>query len=133
MNKKLLYVALSRTKETKFINLGNYKTVVFWGSIYQYTNMKNGKVYIGSTDNVAKRKEEHLQATDNSKFHKALRKYGIVNFLFEVLERKRYGDHEQLHQREQHFIKSTKPEVFASWKNNILLKNTNRLSLGITL
>ena len=54
------------------------------GVIYKVTNLKNGKIYIGQTNDFQRRKREHLNAAkkekDNYLFHKALRKYGEESF-----------------------------------------------------
>lgn len=54
------------------------------------TNIKNGKKYIGRTKfKIEKRKYEHLYNAivlkSNLLFHKAIRKYGVENFKWEVL------------------------------------------------
>lgn len=64
--------------------------------IYQYTNKINGKKYIGQTNNLSRRKKQHIQDSihchqghENSynlPFHCAIRKYGIDNFDCEILE-----------------------------------------------
>ena len=62
------------------------------GIIYCYTNLINGKKYIGQTINPSQRysahKSTHLNEKDpeyDSLFHRALRKYGWDNFKYEVL------------------------------------------------
>jgi len=61
--------------------------------IYKYTNQINGKVYIGQSIDIRQRQYTHKssayneKAKDfNSQFHQAIRKYGIENFDFEILE-----------------------------------------------
>lgn len=58
--------------------------------IYKIENKINGKVYIGQAKNIFARLNEHyLEACredDNSAIHKAIRKYGIENFSFEIME-----------------------------------------------
>ena len=61
--------------------------------IYKFTNKKNGKTYIGQTNNIQKRKNGHksesfnkCSAGYNLPFHAAIRKYGWENFNFEILE-----------------------------------------------
>ena len=64
--------------------------------IYCYTNLINNKQYIGQTNNVERRKKQHKQdsfhqhqgreISYNLPFHAAIRKYGIDNFKFEILE-----------------------------------------------
>ena len=60
--------------------------------IYKFTNKINGKIYIGQSNNIEKRKQNHVQSSYNKNagdyntfFHQAIRKYGIENFDFEVL------------------------------------------------
>lgn len=76
--------------------------------IYMYTNVINNKIYIGQTNNINRRKREHASTSrkkDNSKFHYAIKKYGINNFLFEVLC-VCFSD-EEANRMEQYFIKNT--------------------------
>lgn len=62
--------------------------------IYCYTNLINNKKYIGQTNDIKRRKKQHIQdsihnhneARYNQVFHQAIRKYGIDNFQFEILE-----------------------------------------------
>lgn len=61
--------------------------------IYKITNKINGKSYIGQSTNIAKRWSHHLAVAQNDKYsqqqwyiHRAIRKYGKENFIFEVLE-----------------------------------------------
>lgn len=58
--------------------------------VYKYTS-PSGKFYIGITDNLQRRQEEHKKKEfgckdDNSKFANAIRKYSFNNFKYEVLE-----------------------------------------------
>ena len=56
--------------------------------IYQITNLINNKIYIGKTNNPQKRWDNHKCSNDpNMVIARALRKYGINNFKFEVLYR----------------------------------------------
>lgn len=64
--------------------------------IYCYTNRINNKKYIGQTNNLERRKKQHIQdsihchkgheISYNLPFHSAIRKYGIDNFDFEILK-----------------------------------------------
>lgn len=61
--------------------------------IYCYTNKINGKKYVGQTNNIERRKREHISVAfnPNSKdyeylFHQKLREYGPDNFVFSILE-----------------------------------------------
>ena len=54
--------------------------------IYSITNIVNNKIYIGQSRDIKKRWKDHKRYTSNSKISKAIFKYGIVNFIFEILE-----------------------------------------------
>lgn len=61
-------------------------------SIYKAVNQINGKVYIGFDSNWPNRKKRHLKDASSKKsvayndiFHRAIRKYGQENFVWEVL------------------------------------------------
>ena len=61
--------------------------------IYKITNLINGKVYIGQSVNIEKRFIAHKNTAFNPNYvgynyplYRAIRKYGIDNFSFEVLE-----------------------------------------------
>ena len=72
--------------------------------IYQITNLINGKIYIGQTNNVQKRWANHRCNNDpNMVIARALRKYGVDNFKFEVLLRGLTPD--EANQKEIEFIK----------------------------
>ena len=56
--------------------------------IYQITNLINGKIYIGQTNNIQKRWANHKCSNDpDMVIARALRKYGVDNFHFEILLR----------------------------------------------
>lgn len=76
--------------------------------IYCYTNKVNKKKYIGQAVDISRRAREHISRSINSSsdeyqslLHRAFRKYGHDNFLFEILEE---CVEEQLDQREQYWI-----------------------------
>ncbi len=58
--------------------------------IYKITNKINNKIYIGKAKNITTRWNQHYldsfndNLKDNMVIHKAIRKYGIENFLFEI-------------------------------------------------
>jgi group I intron endonuclease len=63
--------------------------------IYKYENKINGNIYIGQSVNIERRYKDHnTRAINdaesnpeyNSALHKAIRKYGIENFIFSILE-----------------------------------------------
>lgn len=57
------------------------------GIIYKATNVINNKSYIGYTNNLNKRKSDHLRKAKvgGNYFHSALNKYGPNNFRWEIL------------------------------------------------
>ena len=64
--------------------------------IYKYTNKLNGKTYVGQTINEDQRMKDHLKAArlegnsqHHTPFHRALNKYGLENFDYEVIFRVR--------------------------------------------
>lgn len=70
--------------------------------IYKFTNKINGKVYIGQSVNIERRYYDHLKRDDSKNyFHRAIKKYGKDNFLFEILEE--YSE-ENLNDREKYYI-----------------------------
>lgn len=60
-----------------------------YGIIYKITNLINSKIYIGQTiKKMQIRWKEHQSAAKrgiNTYFHKAIRKYGIENFVIEQI------------------------------------------------
>jgi hypothetical protein len=76
--------------------------------IYKFTNIINNKSYIGRSVNIENRKLQHNSASHNintkeynTYFHKAIRKYGIENFKFQILEECSCAE---LDKREQYWI-----------------------------
>ena len=82
--------------------------------IYCYTNLINGKQYIGQTNNLENRKKQHIQDTIhqhkghenayNQPIHCAMRKYGIDNFKLEILAVINTSDWSEVNTLEQKFI-----------------------------
>lgn len=83
--------------------------IIFMASmtgIYQIRNIQTGKVYIGSSENMPKRKLEHFWNLENLIHHSrhlqnSYLKRGKENFIFEILEE---CTKEQLIEREQHYL-----------------------------
>lgn len=76
--------------------------------IYKITNLINGKIYIGQSVNINKRwndeKRRAFDTTDKSyeyPLNRAIRKYGIENFSFEIQEE---CTRENLNEREKYWI-----------------------------
>lgn len=71
--------------------------------IYKYQNKDNGKIYIGRSVNIAKRKWEHLHApSPYSYFDQILASIGEDKFDFEIIEECKEED---LQKREKYWIK----------------------------
>lgn len=77
--------------------------------IYKVTNMINNKIYIGQADNIQQRWKAHRNSPFNPNssnyncvFYKAIRKYGLENFRFEILEECALN---KLNEREKYWIK----------------------------
>ena len=77
---------------TIFIHNRKLKGVITLGIIYCYTNLINGKKYVGQTINPTKRFNQHKSSAFNENdkdydtpLHRAFRKYGYENFKYEIL------------------------------------------------
>ena len=76
--------------------------------IYKIENLINGKVYIGQSSNILKRWSTHksfansLVNSRNTHLYNAIKKYGIENFSFEIIEETSIED---LNKREIYWIK----------------------------
>lgn len=67
------------------------------GYIYKITNMVNGKSYIGKTINLERRWRQHISGNGNTSIlSKALRKYGVSNFVFSIVDKISTPDKENL-------------------------------------
>lgn len=82
--------------------------------IYKITNLASGKLYIGSSSDLMKRKTEHfrllrLKKHCNKHLQSAFNKYGESNFIFEIVL---YCDLEKLIAEEQRFI-----DFYEAYKN----------------
>lgn len=64
-------------------------------SIYRCTNIVNGKVYIGFTTDLHRRKTVHLSSSkkEDTKFYRAIRKYGEQSFIWEIIYQSYDFDH----------------------------------------
>lgn len=75
--------------------------------IYKITYLKTGEAYIGKTTNIKKRWGEHVKSAldigtiAHSSFHNRLKKDGLWNYTFEILEE---VPKEQLTEREKFYI-----------------------------
>jgi len=83
------------------------------GSIYCFTNLINNKKYIGSTVlEPKKRYNQHLYNANHKDAHQynyplycAIRKYGIENFSFEILEQKECSEQDLRKLEKEYLIK----------------------------
>lgn len=80
--------------------------------IYLFTNLVNGKRYVGSSSDIYKRLHDHKSLLKNNKAHNshfqsAWNKYGEESFIFGILE---YCDEKIRFDREQYYIDTLKPE-----------------------
>lgn len=73
--------------------------------IYKIENKQSHKCYIGQSINIEKRWAEHKRAAlnnyDDTYIHRALRKYGVDNFIFKIVE---LCDKEELNKKEIEWI-----------------------------
>lgn len=61
-------------------------------AIYKITNKVNGNSYIGQTVDIIRRFKEHrnrpfFKSSEDSILHRAIKKHGLHNFIFEVIEK----------------------------------------------
>ena len=72
--------------------------------IYVITNKTNGKWYVGQSVNCEKRRKCYFEYNQRTQaIHKAIDKYGIDNFTFEIVEK---CDKKDLNRLERHWIKT---------------------------
>lgn len=75
--------------------------------IYKIVNKVNGKIYVGqTTETIEQRFKRHMgyqKDEHDTKFYRAVRKYGVDNFYIEVIEE--VEDREQLNAREEYWIR----------------------------
>ena len=81
--------------------MNHWDTVKKVRGIYRVTNKINGKVYIGQSVDIGRRWRQHMTAEDDIYFHKAIQKYGVENFEWEVIEQCKKKD---LDEREIYWI-----------------------------
>lgn len=78
------------------------------GIIYKYTSPSN-KMYIGQTVNEHLRYLSHKHMKDDTLFHKAIKKYGFNNFVYEIIVTVEKDDYKALKKRldwfERYYIK----------------------------
>ena len=70
--------------------------------IYKITNLINKKSYIGQSVHIERRWREHCMPSADSLIAKSIKKYGVENFIFEILEE--VSDVNQLNEKESYYI-----------------------------
>lgn len=100
--------------------------------IYKITNLINGKNYIGQSISIERRFREHKrrwkEKTSNTPFYQAIRKYGIENFSFEIVEE---CPKENLDSRESYWIKHLESMIYQKGYN--VLEGGMTSSRGVSL
>lgn len=81
--------------------MNHWDTVKKVRGIYKVTNKVNGKVYIGQSVDIGRRWRQHMTAEDDIYFHNAIQKYGVDNFIWEVIEKCKKSE---LDERESYWI-----------------------------
>ena len=69
--------------------------------IYKITNTINGKAYIGASSNIEKRWSHH-RTKHETRMSDIIKKYGVINFTFEIIEE---CPKEELIEKEQYYVK----------------------------
>lgn len=96
--------------------------------IYKITNLKNNKIYIGSSSNLKQRLRQHrsflkLNEHCNKHLQSSYNKYGIENFKFEILET---TEEQNLESKEEYYIKLFDSTNNKKGYNKRINCNTNR-------
>lgn len=95
------------------------------GIIYQIRNLKNEKVYIGSSNNLKKRWNDHKYLLNKNSHHsyhlqRSWNKYGEDSFVFEILEE---CDEDVLLYREQYYLDTIlEADLYIKGEQSIFLK-----------
>lgn len=104
------------------------------GVVYKYTS-PSGKVYIGQTSNEKRRRSEFFrinQSYGGSKMDNARKKYGVENFLYEVLFREEFDDlgvmAKTLNEKEMYYIK-----LFDSFKSGYNMNEGGAGNVGFEM
>ena len=89
--------------------------------VYKITNTVTGDFYIGSSKNVKQRWASHKckstwNRCSNNPMYLDMRKYGVENFVFEILE---VVEQEELKETEQQFIEKLKPTYNSNRANGL--------------
>ncbi len=103
-------------------------------TIYRATCKVNGKMYIGFDSAYPKRQKDHIRDALKNKreclFHRAIRKYGIDEFSWDILYQS-FDQKHTLNEMEPHFIKEYK--TFGECGYNMTIGGEGVLGRTITL
>ena len=102
MKHDMLYVALTRTSKEEYANFCNIKmNRPRTGYIYRYSYNNNS--YIGCATDIEKRKEDH-KTNATYKIGRAIQEIGYDQFQFEVLEKIKSSDWNEIYDIEQNYM-----------------------------
>jgi group I intron endonuclease len=97
--------------------------------IYQITNNINGKVYIGQSIDIERRWNQHKYGKGSIILRNAIKKYGINNFKFEILEKIKFTNKNDviktLTELEQKWLDNKKPYLKENGYNQNKLSKPN--------
>jgi len=100
-------------------------------TIYRAINTINNKCYIGFDSNWPSRQKDHIRGSrhSNSVFHRAMRKYGIDKFVWDILYQSYDGQH-TLGMMEPHFITENNSYVSGDYAHGYNLTKGGEGTLG---
>jgi group I intron endonuclease len=90
-----------------------YERLKGLAGIYCVKNIVTGAMYIGSSINLALRVRSHITDSTNVHLKKALKKHGIINFVFLVVELVEIS--EELTQEENKAILLAREQLYLNW------------------
>lgn len=107
--------------------------------IYKIVNSKNKKIYVGSTTNFSRRKNQHFTSLNNNEHHsillqRAYNKYGSDYFLIEKIESFLYDTVEEILCKEQYYIDKLIPSynIAKIAGSQLGLKRSKKAKLNIS-
>ena len=98
-----MYVALTRTSKEEYVNFCDIK-INRPRTCYIYRYSYNNKPYIGCTTNIEKRRDDH-KTNVTYKFGRAIQKIGYDKFQFEILDKLKFSDWNEMYDIEDEYIR----------------------------